>query len=672
MLWVTTKEAAKLCGISDRAIRKNAKNGKYEIKQEEGCGRGGKILKINVMSLPSDAQIRYWKRENSDSGIIRKHTIDKFSSRAREEAVVKKKMVEKADQIIEELKDKVGKTKALEHAVEVIEAMHPDMPFSTGSYYNWSKKLREEGITGLMDERSLDHKEKGDKKHPPTVNEEAWKFFLNLYLSQKQRSVAYCHRVTKTMAKQEGWGKIPTVRSFRRYVKKYVDPATRVALREGEKALKDKIEPYLERDIAGLESNEIFVCDHSQCDFFVLDEEGNPKRAVLTAWMDMRSRSFVGYKLSFNPNLNTIMHSFADACRNYGIPEHIYIDNGKDYRAYQFAGGRINSSKKEVKVEEWKATSMLEILDVQPHFSNPYNARAKPIERKFQDFHNHFDKMFPSYRGNCPSNAPEQLQEVLNNKDKLITIQELQDIFSRWLEIVYHETPQNGKGMNNKTPNAVWKENINEVRKVSERELTFLLTKVKGTRVVGRNGIKMDGLNYYSDELKQLTESGQKVQVRYDPEDLSQVYICDLDDKFLCTAQLVQQNKFVGMDEQTMKDFKRKRNNIRNKVKEDQEYISQSKEFTMEDYLKAKKRENQERARKEALESPNVVRMHQTDIRESLKKLEEQTQELPDQEREQVMSEVHQLFKNQNQEPVDEEEQRKKDLKDLQDAMGKF
>ncbi|GAB6100402.1 hypothetical protein JCM16358_22810 [Halanaerocella petrolearia] len=671
-MYVSTKEAAKLCGTSERTIQKNAKEGKYDIQYQEGRGRGGKVLRINVMSLPWQAQVKYWQRENADTGIVRKHTIDQFSGQAREEAVIKKKMIEKADEIIAELKEELGKTEAIKQAVQVVKAMHPDMPFSTGSYYNWSKNLREEGITGLMDERTLSENQQGDRRCPPAVNEEAWKFFLNLYLTQQQRSVAFCHRITKTMAKQEGWGKIPTVRSFRRYVKKYIDPATRVALREGDKALKDKIEPYIERDIAGLESNEIFVGDHSQCDFFVLDEEGNPKRAILTAWMDMRSRTFVGYRLSFSPNLNTIMHSFADACKDYGIPDHVYIDNGKDYRAYQFAGGRINSSKQQIEVEEWKATSMLEILDVQPHFSNPYNARAKPIERKFQDFHNHFDKMFPSYRGNCPSNAPEQLQEVLNNKDKLITIEELQDIFSSWLEVVYHETPQNGKGMKGKTPHTVWKENINEVRKVSERELTFLLTKVKGTRVVGRNGIKMDGLNYYSDELKEITTSGQKVQVRYDPEDLSQVYICDLDDKFLCTAQLVQQNKFVGIDEQSMKDFKRKRNNIRNKVKEDEEYISQSKEFTMEDYLEAKRKENQERARQEALDSPNVVRMHKTDIRESLKKLEEQTQDLPDQERKQVMSEVHQLFENQQQQPVDEEEQRKKDLKDLQDAMGDF
>jgi hypothetical protein len=618
------------------------------------------------MSLPTDAQIRYWDKEKQQVGVIPDHRINEYPEKVREEAVIKKHMVAKADEIIQNLKDEVGKTKATKNACKVVSAMYPEQPFSVGSYYRWSKILREEGVVGLMDDRTL-KQEQAQGKVPPSVNEEAWRFFLGLYLDQNKPSVAHCWEITKLKAQAEGWGDIPTRRSFQRYVNKFVPRHVLIAYREGKKALKDKAEPYIERNIAGLKSNQVVIGDHHIFDLFVLNEEGNPARPWITAWMDMRSRTIVGYRITFNPNLTTIMESFANVCQDYGIPEHIYIDNGKDYRAYQFAGGRPVKQEGKIEIDEWQATSMLDTLDVKIHFANPYNARAKPIERIFRNFKEHFSRLFPTYRGGYVGEAPERLNEVLKNKDKLITMEEFEDICSRWIKLVYHEQPQNGKGMENQSPLTVWQENIETVRKVSKTELTFLLTKVKGTRVVGRNGVSIDGINYYSSEITQYL--GQKVQVRYDTSDISQVYICDLEDRFLCMAHPVEQSPFIGMDEQSFKQSKKEVKKIRDEVKQYEDYILPGKEFDVEDLLDLKAKEKAKRDKEEALQAPNVVEIQRTHIRESLKKLEAANEDRLNNLTEEELDNIHQLFKAKQPPKQDEEELRKQDMQDLKDAL---
>ncbi len=45
-MWVSTKEASKLLGVSERTIRRWARNGKLKSKEVDGKGRGGKVLLV--------------------------------------------------------------------------------------------------------------------------------------------------------------------------------------------------------------------------------------------------------------------------------------------------------------------------------------------------------------------------------------------------------------------------------------------------------------------------------------------------------------------------------------------------------------------------------------------------------------------------------------------------
>ena len=54
-MWLTTKEASKLLGISERSVRRQAKSGKLKSKTEfTGKGRGGKTLLVWIDNITND------------------------------------------------------------------------------------------------------------------------------------------------------------------------------------------------------------------------------------------------------------------------------------------------------------------------------------------------------------------------------------------------------------------------------------------------------------------------------------------------------------------------------------------------------------------------------------------------------------------------------------------
>lgn len=683
-MWVDTKTAARLCGISKRAVRKNARNGNYKIKYEEGRGRGGQILKISVPSLPPEAQARYFdKLQPTQTGVKLPYTAADFASWARDVGVKKKEMLDKAKELINRLQAEqdLGKTEATKQACKMVDKLYPEQGFSVKSYYKWENDYQEEGIVGLMDKRGLrnnDDQKNSDK--PPKVDEEAWKFFLKLYLSENKPAVKFCYEVMKLKAEEEGW-QITSRRSFNRYVKKYIDPYLKAIKREGKKYAKDNFERYIQRDVISLESNEVWVGDHHNFDIFVLDKDGNIKTPWISAWMDARSRLFTGYHISFNPNLDTIKSSFIKGAREYGLPQNIYLDNGKDYRAYEFAGGKKRRFKKDIDINPKQVTSMVDKLDVSVTFANEYNARAKVIERHFRTFKEHFARLFPAYRGGSTEERPESLPDILKDKSNLVTIDEFKEKFTQWLDVVHHETGQTGQGMNGKTPKYVFKENLEEKRMLSKKDMMFLMTKVEGTRVVGRNGIRLNNTHYTSEDLEEKTKKGDEVIIRYNPDNIGEIIVCDLGDRILCKAYALEDAAYLGANEKVFKDYQKHCKKLRQVEKDHDDYVSDVQIPSFEEYIELKEKANQRRkAKQEQPEETNVVRLHKTDNYEAIKNMmESEIQDLPaeDQEesRKKEQQEMADLLEFSKQlygkdQQLDPEEQKKKDLEMFKKALG--
>ena len=142
---------------------------------------------------------------------------------------------------------------------------------------------------------------------------------------------------------------------------------------------------YIERDYSSIKCGKVWVSDHAQIDIACFDENGNVVFPWVTAWRDYKSGKWLGWLLQTgSPNSDHIFQTFYYAVEKYGLPEDVIIDNGKDYRCKDFAGGR-----RQIRIETDKArtTSMLDELNVCVNFALPYNAQTKPIERDFLLFY---------------------------------------------------------------------------------------------------------------------------------------------------------------------------------------------------------------------------------------------------------------------------------------------
>ena len=164
----------------------------------------------------------------------------------------------------------------------------------------------------------------------------------------------------------------------------------------------------------------------------------------VTAWRDYKSGKWLGWILQTgHPNSDLIFQSFYYAAEVYGLPEDVIIDNGKDYRSKDFAGGRKSV---QVETNKPKTTSMLAELNVKVHFALPYNAQTKPIERDFLKIKELLSKHCQGYRGGNVVERPEKLAEEIK-QNKLIPFDEFKTIFDDFIVNVLNKRPSTGKNL---------------------------------------------------------------------------------------------------------------------------------------------------------------------------------------------------------------------------------
>jgi hypothetical protein len=252
----------------------------------------------------------------------------------------------------------------------------------------------------------------------------------------------------------------------------------------------------------------------------------------------MRTRKVLGYEVAAIPSSDTINLSLKRTIERYGAPEHIIIDNGRDYSAKHFTGGQTKRFR--FKVNEDELAGVYKLLGIEPHFAIPANAQAKPIERWFLTLEEHFDKAFPAYRGHHILDRPEgvdrritkQADRYVMDWDKFVACAD------NYIERYNQDHAHQGHGMDGRSPNEVWNEYFasHAQRRVSPSALRLLMMKSSRPIKVGRFGITAFNGRYRSPELMEL-QGKDKVFYRYDPADLSILYIYSSENEFLCLAE---------------------------------------------------------------------------------------------------------------------------------------
>ena len=529
-LWVTTKTAADILGISDRAVRKGIRKYKY-IEEKSKGGKSGVVYKIALSSLPGDKVSEFFRKGLSEEE--KKVDLSFLSEEEREELLFKIQVVKDKGRVADVVK-RYG--------------------ISERSLFRWRKIYREEGIRGFFPNKSVRENAEWDS--------DAKDFFLGLYLSENKRDIMFCYKMMKKIGEEKGWV-IPSYPTVYRYVSSLPDYQKR--LREGKKSIEDNVFPYIERDYKKMKPGDWWVSDHHQLDVAV-NLNGKIIFPWITAWYDMKSRKILSFIFVETPNMNSINITLREAIRLYGKPKNVLIDNGKDYRAKIFQGGeqKIRILNKE---EVIRIKGLYEVMGIKAHFAIPYNAKSKPIERWFKTLEGQFGKIFRGYRGSNTKERPEKLVKEIKNKE-VFTLDMLQKLMKFYVSEYNNEKR---KVLQGRSAEEVFKEAVLE--KVDERELLLLTLKWKRALKMKRNGLFFLDQWYRNDNYYEYI--GKYVVPKYDPFDVSKIYVFDTEGRFLFEMERV--GKGASLEEE-IKEITRVKRRIRNSLKRNEELVKKSQE----------------------------------------------------------------------------------------------
>ena len=216
------------------------------------------------------------------------------------------------------------------------------------------------------------------------------------------------------------------------------------------------------------------------------------------------------------------------------MPEEVYIDNGKDYRAKDFAGGRNYNNS------ECHSSPMLGLLGVEAHFSLPYNAQTKPIERDFLKIKELLSKHTVGYRGGNVVERPEKLKNEISG-NKLLTFDEFKLVFDDVIENVLNKLPSKSKKLRGKSPDELFAEEFTTMKTVSKDSLMLFCMRSSKIVSIGRNGVRDSqlGVTYWDDWMSGY--KGEKVYIRRDINAYQECWIFESStDKFLGKGKMLE------------------------------------------------------------------------------------------------------------------------------------
>ena len=399
---------------------------------------------------------------------------------------------------------------------------------SRGSLHRWFAMLNgTEDYTKLLPQ----YKYSSVNDYRTVLNDDEIKIFMGLLLHPNRLSIGKAISLTKYRLKEQGQSFIPADITFRRYAKWFKDNNYDkwILARDGEKALSDKVEPYIKRDASLLEVGDILVADGHKLAFNVINPfTGKPTRATLVGFLDWKSTALVGYEIMLEENTQCIASALRNSIINLDmIPKVIYQDNGRAFRAKYFTDDKGFS--------ELGFNGLYSKLGIETVFARPYNARAKVIERFFKEFQEGFEKLLPSYVGSCIDNKPaylmrnEKLHKHIHN-DYIPTLNETIKMIDMWLNF---KNSQHCPNASSKTIAEVLEERKRQNVDINQLDDLMLATEVK---TIQRNGIRFLNCNYFDERLYGFKK---KVLIKYNLFDLTKIKVYTTKGEYLCTAERV-------------------------------------------------------------------------------------------------------------------------------------
>ena len=526
--YITIKELAELKGVSVRAIRLSLK--KYVIR--EITVRGGKSFEILLSSIEPVLQEKYYSKIIPTYEVKQLPTPTNFHKPDKAKTIALAR-IDLLNLWKNQRKNQSNKTQFDKNFLSAYNAkcLYPEIyaklgKVSIGTLQRWKRILGNSNNYELLIPNY--HYEDYSRT---CLTEHEKQIFLKLLLHPNKFSIGKAISLTQYVLKTQGTEYIPSPPTFRKfanwYKANYFDKWT--LLRDGEKALKEEVIPHIKRNISKIDVGEVLVADGKRLNFQVINPfTGKPCRATLIGFLDWKSTALVGYEIMIEENTQNIASALRNAILNLGkIPKFVYLDNGRAFRSKYFVGSADFS--------EIGLKRIYEKLGITTVFANPYNARAKVIERFFLEMQESFEKLFPSYIGTSIESKPARLRRNEKFHSEIHTeftptIQQTIQMINSWLEY------KNSLPCPNDSTKSI-KEMLDSIERqaINPRELDDLML-AQEVKTITSQGIRFLKSDYYNDALYGLR---QKVIIKYSLFDLSYINVYTISGKFLCRAERI-------------------------------------------------------------------------------------------------------------------------------------
>lgn len=540
--YITIKEAAELKGCSARYMRQIVQAGKILGTKTEYTSTNRPRYLIPLSALGERIRKRYYDKQGGkypnvpqQSEPVRRRNMDEFTARQRDVIGAWLKIFNEWKEFV---RTRPSKTEATKEFVRIARHEYPQLKLTVDILYRKYRESRHgEILEALIDKRG--EAKKGTSNIPQDIKN----WFEYLYLSKDipVKKVYEALNLAVEAYQPELLDVIPSLDTCYRWANQ-IPYAVSVLARKGSKAYDDKCAPSIERIYDDLYSNDIWCADGHRIDVISVDDHGkqHKHRLTLSAILDIRSGVYVGWVVTDNPSSHATLCALRNAIiRTQTVPRMFYVDNGREYLTYDIGG--MGHRARKVKVDIKLPTPILERLGIQMINALPANGAAKPIERSFRDF-TFLPSLMDGYCGSNVTAKPESLKHNIK-LGKLPTDSEVIKYINDMIEGYFNIQPYNGKVVRDrgKTKMEVFGEYCRHARHIKD-ESTLNLMLMRSTRAqkVGKSGVYVmvggEKIYYLNDELWSI--QGQQVFVRYDPDDMQEVRVYDINDKYIMTVPI--------------------------------------------------------------------------------------------------------------------------------------
>lgn len=561
-IWIPIEKVSELLNVKEKTIKNRCYQGQFIYKIEKDNGK--KHFYIHNSSLKN----KICNQLNNDSEI----DFQKYSDAPQ----WSKCQVDKYIQVLS-VTQKI-KGRALQQFISEWNKNNFNNQTSYSSIIRMRKRYEEFGVCGLLARY-------GNNSGRTIIADKYFDYFKILYLVEGAPSLQSCWDLTLGYAMQQepnlNKRMFPSPITFKRRLEREVPKQSIYMARYGESAWNRKFGGYIERDYSSVVCGKVWVSDHAQIDVACLTSDGNVVFPWVTVWRDYKSGKWLGWILQCgHPNSDLIFQSFYYAAETYGLPNDVIIDNGKDYRSKDFAGGR---KKINVETNEAKTTSMLAELNVDVHFALPYNAQTKPIERDFLKIKELLSKHCIGYRGGNVVERPEKLAKEIKD-GKIIPFEKFKEIFDDFIINILNKRPSQGKNHNGLSPDELFNQEFKEKITTSRDALKLFCMRTSRTFTIGRNGIKDNelGITYWADWM--ISKTGLKVYLRRDIQNYKEAWAFRADnEEFVGKVTAVRAVAALHAETVSKEEFKEAMSIKKRNLKVAKSYIKQTREISLEE-----------------------------------------------------------------------------------------